>query len=425
MKFRKTILLAVLLASFILTPSLQYATAASEYSEPLSVILMIGDGMGYEHIKLAKWVELGKNANLTLETLPYAFSIETHSASADITDSAAAATAYATGEKTDNDMVSIAPNGTELMTILEMARDNGKATGVITTTSIQHGTPAAFMTHVESRGDFASITRQIIESAGADVLMGGGSVHFSSDQIEFMVSKGYAFADSRAMLNAISTGMILGLFAEDGMTFEQDRDINLIPSLAEMTDKSLDILSQDDDGFFLMVEGGRIDHAGHGHSVLDVALETIAFDNAVEVALNFVEENSNTILIVTADHETGGFMITGDSLSGELPSDDNTEMENRAIRIARAESIDASWSTGYHTDVDVPLFIYGDVFENYVMDDVIDNTELFDIMDDYFSGKIQNSVAQLPITLEMIAIIAGTGIIIILGAYLIKLRRNT
>ncbi|MCK5150815.1 MAG: alkaline phosphatase [Candidatus Thorarchaeota archaeon] len=424
MKLTKTILLSILLVSLILTPTVQYSQAAeAEYPEPLSVILMIGDGMGYEHVKIAKWVEVGKNANLTMETLPYSYSVTTHSADAQITDSAAAATAYATGVKTNNNWVSIAPNGTELQTILEMAQINGKSTGVITTTTIQHATPAAFMTHVESRGDSSIITQQIIESAGVDVLMGGGSAFFSEYQIEFMVANGYSLAEDKSTLEGITSGKVLGLFSEGQMYYEQERDINLTPSIWEMTNKSLEILSQDPDGFFLMVEGGRIDHAGHENNKVSVVLETIAFDNAIEVALSYVEDHSDTILIIVADHETGGLMITGDTLNDELPSDENTEMENRNIRIARANNISVTWSTTYHTDSNVPLFIYGDVFEDYSIDDVIDNIQVFHIMDDYFSGNISEIVPPL-ITVERITIIAGAAAIIVLAAYFIKLRKS-
>ncbi|MHA2191073.1 MAG: alkaline phosphatase [Candidatus Thorarchaeota archaeon] len=425
MKLTKTILLSVLLASLVLAPHIQYSQAAeAEYPGSLNVILMIGDGMGYEQVKISKWVEVGKNSNLVMETLPYNYSVATHSADAEITDSAAAATAYATGVKTNNNWVSIAPNGTELQTILEMAQINGKSTGVITTTSIQHATPAAFMTHVESRGDSSVITQQIIESAGVDVLMGGGGAFFSTYQIDFMAANGYTLAEDKNTLEAITSGKVLGLFSGGEMGYEQERDINLTPSIAEMTGKSLEILSQDPNGFFLMVEGGRIDHAGHDNSQVDVVLETIAFDNAIEVALNYVEEHSDTILIVTADHETGGLMVTSDTLNDELPSSENTEMENRNIRIARANNVSVSWTADYHTDSNVPLFIYGDVFEHYSIDDVIDNTQVFYIMDDYFSGRIQEQSILPLITVEMAVIVAGAVVIIVLAAYFIKLRKS-
>ncbi|MHA1956730.1 MAG: alkaline phosphatase [Candidatus Thorarchaeota archaeon] len=425
MKLTKTILLSVLLVSLVLTPYVQYSQAAEpDYPGPLSVILMIGDGMGYEQVKISKWVEVGKNSNLIMETFPYNYSVATHSADAEITDSAAAATAYATGSKTNNNWVSIAPNGTELQTILEMAQINGKSTGVISTTSIQHATPAAFMTHVESRGDTSVITQQIIERAGVDVLMGGGRAFFSAEQIDFMAANGYTLAEDKTTLDDITSGKILGLFAGGEMSYEQERDINLIPSIAEMTDKSLEILSQDPNGFFLMVEGGRIDHAGHDNSRVDVVLETIAFDNAIEVALSYVEENSDTILIVTADHETGGLMVTGDTLNDELPSSENTEMENRNIRIARAFNVSVTFEADYHTDSNVPLFIYGDVFEDYLLDDVIDNTQVFHIMDDYFSGRIQGQIALPGSTVEMVAIVAGVAAIIVLTGYFIKLRNS-
>ncbi|MFW9793532.1 MAG: alkaline phosphatase [Candidatus Thorarchaeota archaeon] len=423
MKFSKTLIVTILFFSLIFIPNITMVQATqTDDSEPVSVILMIGDGMGYEHLKLAKWVEYGKNAiNLTMVT-ELAHSVTTESADSLITDSAAAATAIATGVKTNNNWVSIAPDGTELETILEKAQQDGKSTGIVTTTSLQHGTPAAFMTHTESRSDFSTISQQIVENSGVNVLLGGGRSIFTETQLNFMEEKGYTLVEDRTSMMSITSGNILGLFSEGDIGFEEIRNFTLTPSLAEMTGKALELLSQDSNGFFLMVEGGRIDHAGHDNNKVGVALETIAFDRAVGRAYSYAAQTPNTILIVTADHETGGLMITSDSLNSQLPSLGMTEEAQRTIRISRANSINVTWSTGYHTDANVPLYLHGDFFEQYSLNDIIDNTDVYQIMDDFFSSELQRATPLLTPTRGVIA--GGSVVIIVLIAYFIRLRRS-
>ncbi|NHK32326.1 MAG: alkaline phosphatase [Asgard group archaeon] len=372
-----------------------------------SIILMIGDGMGFEHVKLARYVELGKNQNLSMESLDLNISVMTHNAFFETTDSAAAATAIATGVKTFNRRIAIGPDGSILETILEIAQELNKSTGLVTTTSIQHATPASFMTHVLSRSNYDEITRQIVE-ANVDILFGGGLEDFSTPQLEEMKNNGYSFVENKTALEAISGGKILGLFADGHLGYEQDRNFSLIPSLADMTCKAIEILNQDTDGFFLMVEGGRIDHGSHDNNKVNAIHETIAFDLAVKEALNYVKNHSNTILIVTADHETGGLAYINDNFDTTLPSAINTEDENRTIRITRINQLDVSWSSGGHTKRHVPFFAYGEAYENISDVSLIDNTEIFDVMNNYFLDEEISLFNRQPvdkISLRMVIIL--------------------
>ncbi|MFW9826542.1 MAG: alkaline phosphatase [Candidatus Thorarchaeota archaeon] len=354
-----------------------------------NIILMIGDGMGFEHLKLASWVEFGKNAEFPIEELRFKKNVTTHNMDNEITDSAAAATAIATGHKTQNGYLSMLPNSRSVKTILELSRAMGKATGLISKTEITHATPAAFMTHVSSRDDTVTIANQIVEDSGVDILMGGGFTHFSTSQIEEMESKGYSVVRNKTKLQNINTGKIFGLFADDYLPYEIRRDYNITPSLAEMTEKAIEILSQSTEGFFLMVEGGMIDHAAHSSNKVRLALETIDFYHAFEVALSFISNNENSLLILTADHETGGLNVINETLNDELPSINKTFEENEDLRIARATNITVSWSTTGHTNRNVPIYasrLNSPNFENLT---TIDNTDIFRIMYDYLglNGK--------------------------------------
>ncbi|MFW9955794.1 MAG: alkaline phosphatase [Candidatus Thorarchaeota archaeon] len=352
--------------------SAQIATS----EEPFSIILMIGDGMGPMQVELARLVEFGPSGNLTMQQSGLFLSVETYSADSSVTDSAAAATAMATGEKTNNGMLSILQNGTSVETILEIAQARGKATGILATSYIQHATPAAFMTHVSNRNDLSEITSQIVTSE-VDVIMGGGLTYFSQSQLASMESNGYSIVHNRTELLDIDSGRILGLFSNGHMEYETDRIFSLTPSLAEMTNKSLEVLSQDTDGFFLMVEGSKVDFEAHANDRVGTSLEAIAFDEAVKVALDYVENHQNTVLIVTADHETGGLGIVSNTLSDELPSSVGDEEARRTLRVERAQNVTVTWSTTGHTATSVPLYCFGSLFEGLSNGSLVDNTEIF------------------------------------------------
>jgi len=355
-----------------------------------SIILMIGDGMGFEHIKLAQLVEVGEYSSLNMQQLMWNASVTTSSANAAVTDSAAAGTALATGNKTNNGMIGVLPDGSPLESILEFGQSLNKSTGIVSSSYIVDATPAAFSTHVLDRSYRTEIARQLIEEANVDVILGGGASYFSPVQIASMISNGYSVVYNRSSMLAVATGKLFGLFADGYMDYEIGRNYTLTPSISEMTSKSIELLSQDSDGFFLMIEGGLIDIAAHAANKTIVALETIEFDKAVKVALDYVKQHSNTILLVTADHETRGLTVVSHNLSSDLPSNLLTQNENETLRVARSNNITVDWIAASHTDTPVSLFCFGSVFSESEPEVEIDNTEIFVLMKDYFLGSPLN-----------------------------------
>jgi alkaline phosphatase len=363
---------------------------------------MIGDGMGFEQVRMGRYVEVGKNGYLNMESSSINHSVMTHNINLGITDSAASATALATGVKTFNGRISIDSDGESVETILETALEMGKATGVISTTTIYHATPACFMSHVSSRGNYQEIVRQIVENKDVDILMGGGLEEFSTQQITEMSTAGYSYVTNKTALSAVSSGRLLGLFSQSHMPYETDRNLTETPSIAEMTSKSIEILQQNSSGFFLMVEGGRIDHASHDNHKERTIMDTIAFDKAVRIAMNYVETHENSILIVTADHETGGPSIISENLSGDLPTAGLTKEQNRTLRLTRVDQLTIDWSTGGHTRNHVPMYAFGNAFENISRTILIDNTDIFSAMNAYIHNEEIIFIDRTPI--NMVAI---------------------
>ncbi|MFX1515435.1 MAG: alkaline phosphatase [Promethearchaeota archaeon] len=353
----------------------------------LSVILMIGDGMGYDHVDLARLVEVGEGGRLNMDELPIIADVTTQDYDGLVTDSAASATALATGDKTNSGKLAIGPSGEILPTILECATTLEKSTGLITTTEIVHATPAGFFAHVAVRYDYHEILDQLVDEADVDVIMGGGRDRFDELEKAKMKIREYTFVENRSQLFEVNGSRVLGLFTPESFPYEIDRNREIVPSLAEMTDKSLEILSQDPDGFFLMVEGGLIDWAGHANNKTNDALETIEFDKAVGVAIDYVKNHPNTILIVTADHETGGLNIVSNTLNNTLPSSFNTAEENEALRIARIENITLTYTSTSHTGRKVPFYGLGRSLEVY-NDTTIDNTDIFYIMKNHYLSDL-------------------------------------
>ncbi|MHA2294695.1 MAG: alkaline phosphatase [Candidatus Hodarchaeales archaeon] len=349
-----------------------------------SVILMIGDGLGKEQVKLAKWVEVGKDGSLNMEQLPINLDITTYSSNDQITDSAAAATALSTGQKTNNGMIALSPASERLETILELAKNKlKKSTGIISTARLTHATPASFISHEVSRDNEYEIARQIVEEQNVDVLLGGGRARFSLHSTT-LKEKGYTTVENKTALEDVQSGKVIGLFSSEHMTSERNRDREEDPSLAEMTSKAIEILSQDPNGFFLMVEGAQIDWAGHDNDGIDNALETIEFDKAVAVARNYAELDGNTLLIVTADHETGGLSVISEDMDDPLPSSSNSDEINEELRVNRTEDVYFLWSTTSHTGQNVPFYGYGDTLADYENATIIDNTDVFNIMKNYY-----------------------------------------
>lgn len=397
-------LLAVLLVvSFLSIPSIPIAElhlvndAIPAAGEPLSIILMIGDGMGFDHVELARLVEVGVSGSLNMQDSDWNASVTTYSADAAVTDSAAAGTAIATGVKTNSGYVGLSPEDVPLETILEYAQTQNKSTGVVSTCRIIDATPASFMVHTDSRYNYSEIARQIVEEADVDVLLGGGLDYFDGAQISTMITNGYSVVYNRTEMASVTSGRIFGLFNGIHMDYEYDRNYSVQPSIAEMTNKSIELLSQDADGFFLMVEGGRIDLAAHYEDQVRNPIDTIAFDEAVDVAMDYVKNHNNTILIVTADHETKGLVVMSHNLNSELPADLVSETDKRTLRAERANNVTVDWTATYHTAWPVPLFAIGDAFDDMTENIPIDNTDVFTLMKDFYLGNPLNET-EIPTT---------------------------
>ena len=318
---------------------------------PKNVILMIGDGMGVAQLTAGRT----HKGTLELEKFTSGGLSITHAAGDNyITDSAAGATAYACGTKTLNGMVAVAPDGTRVRTLSELAKEKGKKAGVVAACSVTHATPACFLAHVASRGSQFEIAEQIATS-GVDVLLGGGWGWFlptekggrrtdGKDLRSVMESRGFFWVTTPEEFFAADLGQtekMVGLFADNHVGPAPERN----PSLAAMTETALTVLSRSGKGFFLMVEGSQIDWASHDNKSDESAIEAADFDNAIGLARRFAERDRSTLIVVTADHETGGYAIVGGSLA------DSTVTGKFA-------------STG-HTATMVPLFAFGPGAERF------------------------------------------------------------
>jgi alkaline phosphatase len=317
-KMRKIILAHVVVMTIIFSYSvLSFAAQAK------NIILMIGDGMGPAHVQTT-WLystrQLGKNLVMTevMDRGRTAYMVN-DTADSTVTESAAAAVQMATGVKVTARAIGIGPDGKVLKTILEMAKEKGKATGLVTTSGITDATPAAFVAHVEHRSKEDLIAEQLVKS-GVNILFGGRKAFFIPEAekgkrkdgrnlINEAKQNGYVVVETAEEMKKAQGEKILGLFNKDNMLFEIDRKGSQEPSLAEMTTKALEVLNKDKEGFFLMVEAGRIDHAAHHHDIAAVLSDTLAFDGAIKVAYDFLKNNPDTFLIITADHETGGLVV--------------------------------------------------------------------------------------------------------------------
>lgn len=287
-------------------------------TRPQNVIMMVGDGMGLGHIEIAKLFEYGRNGKLFIETLPYTGLVHTHSANNSVTDSAAGGTALATGKKTNNGMIGVTADGKEVDSILDKFKENGKKVGVISTNTVTDATPAAFTASVENRWKSQpEIARQQLKM-GVDVLLGGGKNQFLEDKhngtnlIEKFIENGYTYVTNKTELNNATGDKLLGLFHPTYMSYKLDREVlaSKEPTLQDMTKKAVDTLSIGEKGFFLMVEGARIDHAAHSSDITGIWKETIEFDQTVKYVVDWAKKRKDTLVIVVADHETMGISAT-------------------------------------------------------------------------------------------------------------------
>ncbi|MBK5213347.1 MAG: alkaline phosphatase [Flavobacteriaceae bacterium] len=282
---------------------------SSEVKKPKNIILLIGDGMGLSQVSSAIYYKNGKPNFERFHTIGLS---KTSSASDLVTDSAAGATVFSTGEKTYNGAIAVSMDTIPLPTIVEQLSKRGLATGIIATSSIQHATPASFYAHVKSRSLYEDIT-EFAPNSGVNFFAGGGLKFFNQrkdgkDLLSEMRNKGYEVITDQ-LPNLPSEKNELILLAENEMPKMSEGRGDFLPNATKL---ALEKLSKNEKGFFLMVEGSQIDWGGHDNDADYLIQELLDFDKTLGVALDFAKQNGETLVIVTADHETGGFTLASD-----------------------------------------------------------------------------------------------------------------
>lgn len=384
--------------------------SSSESGQVKNVIMMIGDGMGPQQMGLLEdYVTRapsnpyqGKSSALTAFTQEGVVGLSMNGPHGSlVVDSACSASQLATGVPSGSEMIGLDQNGNKVETILEKAKAMGKATGLVSDTRMTHATPAAFAAHQPHRSLENEIAEEMLKEVGVDVMLSGGLRHWipsGSDEDNranaalvnlidepsvSLKSKrkddknlladaeglGYDLAFNREQLNASSGDKLLGLFAysglNDGIAYsaEKNNADRVQPSLKELTVKALDILSKDEDGFFLMIEGGQIDWAGHNNDTATMLHELLKFDEAVQAVYDWVKDRDDTLVIITADHETGSFGFSysrtnlpeAQQLSGEMFTDRDYHPNYNFGALDNLDKIHAqkeSFSTFFYNQVD-------------------------------------------------------------------------
>ncbi len=334
------------------------ASAGDSPRMPAKIILMIGDGMGRGQLEASSIYQYGAPDRLFLESLPVRGDITTSSPSG-ITDSAASATAMATGEFTLNGRVGIDLFERPVQNLVELAKEHGMATGIVTTTQLAHATPACFAAHVSSRNQYQEIAAQMAELR-PDVMLGGGRNDFESrgdgrNLSAELVEGDYELVYDATQLQSASVSQhprLIGLFAPGHIPYRIDRsESDDYPTLSQMSLAALERLDGDPQGFFLMIEGGRIDHAGHANQIERLIGETLAFDEAVQSVVEWAGSRQDLTILVTADHETGGLQVTENRGMGQTPG--------------------VSWRWGNHTNTSIQFFGMGpgsEFFQGFLRD---------------------------------------------------------
>ena len=329
---------------------------------PKNIILFIGDGMGVAQVFSGMTV----NGSLNMEQMPFIGFSKTQSADNYVTDSAAGGTAISAGKRTYNGAIGVDVNGEKLTTILEYSERNGKATGLVSTSAITHATPASFIAHQPKRSMYEEIAGDFMNTE-IDVFIGGGADFFTKrvdgrNLVLELNEKGYRVGYNIDEIAEVNNGKLAVLTAVGHNAGYRDRG----EMLTKSTSKAIEVLNNaDSKGFFLMVEGSQIDWGGHQNDASYVTGEVLDMDKALAEALKFAIEDRRTLVLVTADHETGGMTVNdGDPAKG---------------------SVKTGFTTGNHTAVMVPVFAFGAGAEEFI--GVYDNTEIFEKMYKLFKFK--------------------------------------
>jgi alkaline phosphatase len=417
---------------------------ATNKGEIKNVIVLIGDGMGVSYTSAHRYLKDNPSTKVVEPTTfdQYLVGQQTtypEDPEQNVTDSASAATAMSAGIKTYNSAIAVDNDGSEAKTVLEAAREKGKATGLVATSEITHATPASFGSHDHSRKNMNSIANDYFDEMvngkhKVDVLLGGGLSNFvrkDRNLTEEFKKDGYSYVTNKEELLKDTNNQVLGLFAPGGLPKMIDRP-GETPSLEEMTNAAISRLSQDKDGFFLMIEGSQVDWAGHDNDIVSAMSEMEDFEKAFKAAIEFAKKDKHTLIVATADHSTGGYSIgadnnynwfgtpikaakrTPDFISAEIANGADVEItlkkyidqniltltgeEIQAVKTAaetkKTVNIDnaienifnkrshTGWTTGGHTGEDVPVYAFGPASEKFAGQ--IDNTEIaknvFDVL---------------------------------------------
>ncbi len=401
-----TTLMTVLLCCFTSSSFANEPTSKTP-AVPKNIIIMVGDGMGPAYTSAYRYYRDNPDTQEIEQTVFDRLLVGNASTypareSGYVTDSAAAATALATGVKTYNGAISVDLEKQPIPTLMQQAKKAGMAIGVAVTSQVNHATPAAFLVHNESRRNYEAIAQDYL-TTDADVILGGGQRYFPASLVEQFQQRGYQYLTEFDQLETIQPGKVLGLFADVQLPWAiNEPDSN---HLSKLTQVALQQLSQHPQGFVLLVEGSLIDWAGHNNDIATAMMEMHEFANAIEVVEQYVRQHSDTLMVVTADHSTGGMTIAANDsyewhpkylknitaspqdiaanslasnqwqteLTAQLGFDinqqemqqlDRARMQGEAVlETAIKQLIDirtnTGWTTGGHTGVDVQVFANG------------------------------------------------------------------
>lgn len=353
---KSLILIALLLSGAEYTQAQKSGKVSKKEKHPRNVIIMIGDGMGLAQMYAAYTATDGK---LRLAEFEHIALSKTYSANDYTTDSGAGGTAIACGVKTNNGMIGMNPDSVAVKSILRLAEEHGLSTGLVVSCDVTHATPASFVASVPNRKQSEDIAKQYLDT-DIDVFIGGGYDAFakrsdSLNLIDQLVKRNYQVATAIPAMLEVNSGKLAALlYPAHPPRVSEGRGDMLSLSVA----KAIDLLKTNKDGFVLMVEGSQIDWGGHGNDTDYVVEEVIDFDKAIGVALDFARHDQQTLVIITADHETGGMANAGGNFkTGEAKG---------------------AFTTGNHSAIPVPTYAFGPGAENFK--GIIENTDIFRLM---------------------------------------------
>lgn len=408
------------------------------------MIFLIGDGMGVSYTSAYRYLKDNPGTKVAEKTEFDKYLVGQQmtypeDAAQNITDSASAATAMSSGVKTYNAAIAVDNDKSEVKTVLEAAKEKGKATGLVATSEITHATPASFGAHDENRKNMNSIAddyyNDLIKGKHKiDVLLGGGKSNFVRPDVNLAKAfekDGYSYVTDKNQMLKDKNEQVLGLFASEGLPKMIDRPSET-PSLSDMTSSAIQRLNKDKDGFFLMVEGSQVDWAGHDNDIVGAMSEMEDFEKAYKAAIEFAKKDKHTLVVATADHSTGGFSIgakgiynwygepikaakrtpdfmadaivkgadvektlkqyinqnelklTNDEIKTvtEAAKSKNVTNVDNAIEAIFDNRTNTAWTTGGHTGEDVPVYAYGPYKERFAGQ--VDNTDqakiIFDLL---------------------------------------------